>query len=210
MQNTIPDIPFSTSNMIATSALIERWQAGDERAAQALYDHFWDRTFRLAYGLLGDPDDAEEVAQDALYYALANIARFDPNRAAFSTWLHTITVSRCRNRHRRKRLSWSSLTTWLMHGGDVPDLTPSQEQRVVRAEAQSEVWEAVQSLSPRLREAVLLRYWAGHTYREMADILGCPVPTAQSRVRLAYQSLRTALTPESLADLGDVEERIVR
>jgi RNA polymerase sigma-70 factor (ECF subfamily) len=196
--------------MIAVSALIERWQAGDERAAQALYDHFWDRTFWLAYGLLGDPDDAEEVAQDALYYALANITRFDPNRAAFSTWLHTITVSRSRNRYRRRRLRWSSLTGWMMRGGDVPDPSPNHEQKVIQIEAKSEVWKAVQKLSPRLREAILLRYWAGYTYREMADILSCPVPTAQSRVRLAFQRLRADLAPENLVDLGDVEERIVR
>lgn len=209
MQND-PDTQLTKSHMIAVSALIERWQAGDERAAQALYDHFWDRTFWLAYGLLGDPDDAEEVAQDALYYALSNIARFDQNRAAFSTWLHTITVSRSRNRYRRRRLSWSSLTTWLRRGGDVPDPAPGQEQKAIRTEAKSIVWEAVQGLTPRLREAVLLRYWVGHTYREMADILGCPVPTAQSRVRLAFQRLRDALAPESLIDLGDVEERITR
>jgi RNA polymerase sigma-70 factor (ECF subfamily) len=196
--------------MIAISALIERWQAGDERAAQALYDHFWDRAFWLAYGLLGDPDDAEEVAQDAMYYALANIARFDPGRAAFSTWLHTITVSRCRNRRRRKRFNWSSLTAWLRQGGDVPDPAPNQERRAVRTEAQSEVLEAVQDLNHPLREAILLRYWAGHTYREMADILGCPISTAQSRVRLAFQRLRTVLAPDSLVDLGDAEERIAR
>jgi RNA polymerase sigma-70 factor (ECF subfamily) len=195
--------------MIAISALIERWRAGDERAAQALYDHFWDRTFWLAYGLLGDAGDAEEVAQDALYYALSNIARFDPDRASFNTWLHTITVSRSRNKRRRLRPRLISLRDWLGWGGDVPDSTLGQEKKLVQAEAQSQVWEAVQGLSPRLREAVLLRYWAGHTYREMAEIMGCPIPTAQSRVRLAYQSLRTALTSESLADLGDVEERIV-
>ncbi|MBN1977631.1 MAG: sigma-70 family RNA polymerase sigma factor [Anaerolineae bacterium] len=207
MQNE-PNIPLN-SNMIAIGALIERWQAGDERAAQALYDHFWDRTFWLAYGLLGDPDDAEEVAQDALYYALSNIARFDPDRAAFGTWLHTITVSRSRNRYRR-RLTWPSLTAWLARGGDVPDPSSSHEQKAIRIEAKSAVWEAVQSLTPRLREAILLRYWAGHTYREMADILGCPVPTAQSRVRLAFQRLQADLAPESLVDLGDVEERIMR
>ena len=44
----------------------------------------------------------------------------------------------------------------------------------------------------------------------MADILGCPVPTAQSRVRLAFQRLQADLAPESLVDLGDVEERIMR
>ena len=99
---------------------------------------------------------------------------------------------------------------WLTRGSDVPDPAPDQEQKVIQIETKSEVWEAVQSLSPRLREAVLLRYWAGHTYREMADILSCPVPTAQSRVRLAFQRLRADLAPENLVDLGDVEERITR
>jgi DNA-directed RNA polymerase specialized sigma24 family protein len=57
---------------------------------------------------------------------------------------------------------------------------------------------------------VLLRYWAGHTYKEMAEILDCPLPTAQSRVRLAYQRLRVILSPGSLADLAGLEEEGVR
>ena len=97
------------------------------------------------------------------------------------------------------------MTAWLREE-DVVDPAPNQERRVIRAETRGEIWEAIQGLSPRLREAVLLRYWAGHTYREMADIMGCPVPTAQSRGRLAYQRLRAVLTPDSAAALGDVEE----
>lgn len=196
--------------MTDVNALIMRWQAGDERAAEALYNYHRERTFRLAYGLLGDHGDAEEAAQDALAYALTHIDRFDPHRASFNTWLHTITVSRCRDRLRRRRLSQLSLTAWRKQGGDVVDPHPGQEQWMVQEEARDEVWEAVQSLKPRLREAIILRYWAGHTYREVAEILGCPVPTAQSRVRLAYQHLQSALAPESLADLGDVEEKVAR
>ena len=179
-------------------ALIERWQSGDERAAEALYNHHRGSTFRLAYGLLGNPADAEEVAQDALTYALVNIRRYDPRRAAFSTWLHTITVSRCRDRQRRRRLPTLSLIAWLQRGGDVPDVTPAPEHQAIQAETRSQVWRAVHSLSQPLREAILLRYWAGHTYREMADILDCPVGTAQSRVRLAYQRLRGALAPAKI------------
>lgn len=196
--------------MAAISALVERWRAGDERAAEALYDHFWDRVYWLCYGLLGDVGDAEEVAQDAMYYALANIARYDADRSAFSTWLHTIAVSRCRNKRRRWRPQLVSLAAWLGVGRDVPDPTPDQENRLVRAEMRGEVWEAVQALSARLREAIFLRYWAGHTYREMAKILGCPVSTTQSRVRLAYQRLQAVLAPELLVALSEVEERIVR
>ncbi|MBN1994855.1 MAG: sigma-70 family RNA polymerase sigma factor [Anaerolineae bacterium] len=192
-------------------ALIQRWQGGDQRAAEALYNYYRDQTFRLAYGLLSHPADAEEAAQDALTYALTNIRRYDPQRASFSTWLHTITVSRCRDQQRQRRrfLGQFSLTAWLQKGGDVSSPDPGQEEQLVTAEMHDEVLAAVQSLSASLREAVLLRYWAGHTYREMADILDCPVPTAQSRVRLAYQRLRGILAPGSLADLSSIEEERV-
>jgi RNA polymerase sigma-70 factor (ECF subfamily) len=174
------------------SALIQRWQEGDERAAEALYEGYQTRLLRLAYGILGNLRDAEEATQDALAYALIHIDRYDPGRASFSTWIHTIAVSRCRDRLRRRR-PLASLLRWLGMAEDVPDPAPSPEDQAEQAEARSKVWDAVQALSPLLREAILLRYWAGHTYREMAEILGCPVPTAQSRVRLAYARLQKAL-----------------
>ncbi len=172
---------------------IARWQEHDERAAESLYNHYRDSTFRLAYGLLGDAGYAEEAAQDALTYALINICRYDPERASFSTWLHTITVSRCRDRQRRKRLPGFSLTDWLDWGKDIADAGPEPEAQTIAAEANSALLTALQALTPLLREAILLRYWAGHTYKEMAEIMHCPLPTAQSRVRLAYQQLKTSL-----------------
>src|SRR5512147_1621556 len=96
--------------------LIQRWQARDEHAAEALYNQFREQVYRLAYGLLGNAADAEEAAQDTLSYALLNIRRFDPLRSSFTTWLHTITVSRCRNRHRRKQLVSVPIFNWLEAG----------------------------------------------------------------------------------------------
>ncbi|MBI5564089.1 MAG: sigma-70 family RNA polymerase sigma factor [Chloroflexi bacterium] len=183
--------------------LIQRWQAHDERAAETLFEQFRDQVYRLAYGLLDHPAEAEEVTQDALNYALANIKRYDSSRASFSTWLHTITVSRCRNRYRRRGPINVPIFSWLESGQDVIDPALGPERRVSRDETRGQVWQAVQALKPPLREAILLRYWAGHTYHEMADILGCPLATAQSRVRLAYEQLRTRLT---LADLVTLEE----
>ena len=186
--------------MADNSVLIERCQAGDERAGEALYHYYWESVFRLACGLLGDPSDAEEVAQDSFAYALSHITQYDVARSSFPTWLHMITVSRCRNRLHRHYLPWLSLTAWLQQGGDLHDPAPDPESRAIHSETRSEVWRAVQALSLPLREAILLRYWAGHTYQEMAHILGCPVPTAQSRVRLAYRRLRETLAPALLAD----------
>ena len=183
------------------NALIQRWRAGDERAATALYNHHREATFRLAYGLLGNLSDAEEAAQDALAYALAHIDRYDAARASFTTWLHTITVSRCRDRQRRRRLPILSLDIWRQRGGDLATPSPTPERQTILRETHSDVWKAVQALTPLLREAILLRYWGGHTYREIGQITGCPLRTAQSRVRLAYERLRVALAPGYLADL---------
>ena len=184
-------------------ALVQRWRDGDEWAAEALYNYYRESTFRLAYGLLGNLADAEEAAQDALTYALVNVHRYDPQRASFSTWLHYIAVSRSRDRHRRRRPSGLSLTYWLDRGGGPPDPGAGPERQTIEHESRSRVWEVVQTLNRPMREAIVLRYWAGHTYREMAEILDCPVATAQSRVRLAYQRLRMALAPDELINVEE-------
>ncbi len=189
--------------MTNTLDLIARWQTGDQQAAEQLYAQSRERVFRLAYGLLGNPEDAEEVAQDALTYALVNIDRYDPDRALFSTWLHTITVSRVRDRQRRKRFSLTSLTEWLAAGRDVAADSPRIEGRLEQAFARREVWEAVQTLSPTLREAVVLRYWAQHSFREMAKIMRCPLGTAQSRVRRGFEKLANELSAELLTYFED-------
>jgi RNA polymerase sigma-70 factor (ECF subfamily) len=193
--------------MTDLSVLIERWQAGDERAAEAIYRQCRDSTFGLANALLDNPADAEEVAQDALTYALTHISQFDARRARFSTWLHTITVSRCRNKRRRHFLPGLSLFVWFQGGGDTADPAPGPEPAAMQATTRDEVWAAIQTLSPSLREAILLRHWSDHTYQEIAAILGCPLRTAQSRVRLAYQQLRGILAP---ADLNYFEEERVQ
>ena len=102
--------------MADINTLIERWRANDTPAAEAIYNQYRDSIYRLAYGLLGEPADAEEVTQDALAYALINIKRYDPERASFATWLHTITISRCRDKRRCRRLSSVPLFTWLESG----------------------------------------------------------------------------------------------
>ena len=184
--------------------LVQCWQAGDERAAEALYDQHRGLVFSLARALLDDPADAEEVMQEVLTYALTHIERYDAERARFTTWLHIITVSRCRNRlhHRLKRVP---LMTWL-HDDERASSTPGPEHQAQRQSLTDEVWAAIQSLSQPLREAVVLRYWADYTYHEIAVILGCSLGTAQSRVRLAHERLRALLDPGALASLEETSE----
>jgi RNA polymerase sigma-70 factor (ECF subfamily) len=183
--------------------LIQRWlTSGDESAAEALYRAHHVRVYRLAYALLGDRDEAEEVMQDVMVYALTHLDRYDPQRAALTTWLHAITVSRCRDRGRRRRLPSVSLGNWLGNDDEPAATAAGPERTAIAQEDRHELWQALDQLSPKLREAIVLRYWGGQTYQEMAQILSCPLPTAQSRVRLAFERLRELLSPAGVPALG--------
>jgi len=179
--------------MTDLNGLIQRWQAGDERAAEAIYNQFRGTTFGLAMALLSNAADAEEVTQDSLTYALTHIDKYDGTRAKFTTWLHTITVSRCRNKRRRRLLPTLPFLAWFNSGGDVAVPTPSPERQAIETAIRDEVWQAIQTLSHPLREAVVLRYWTDYTYQEMADILGCTSRAARSRVQSAHQRLAPML-----------------
>jgi RNA polymerase sigma-70 factor (ECF subfamily) len=190
--------------MANLEVLIERWRAGDERAAEAIYNLQRTRTFQLAYALLGNVEDAEDAAQDALAYALLNIARFDEKRSQFTTWLHMITVSRSRDVLRKRHAPTFSLADWLIRRRTPAEVTAEPERKAETGEIRSTVWKAVQNLDPMLREALVLRHWGGHTYQEISEIVGCPMKTAQSRVRLAHQKLAQTLSETDLRQI--VEE----
>ena len=189
--------------MMNLEALIEQWRDGDQRAAESIYNQYREQTFRLAYGLLGNMEDAEEAAQDALTYALLHIHQFDPQKSRFTTWLYMITVSRSRDIMRKRHLPTFSLTAWLQNRQSPSDSRPGPEQRVTESETRKSVWDAIQDLSPALREATILRHWGNLTYQEIAEIIGCTMKTAQSRVRLAHQKLARILGEDDLQQIAE-------
>ena len=184
--------------------LIERWKKGDQRAAETLYTTYRRDVFRLCCSFLNDSQLAEEVLQDAFNYALLNIHNYKPERASFKTWLFTIAMSRSKDQLRRKRLPFVSLMEWFERSQWEPAASdPLPEGVLNHKETQILLWNLVQALSPKLREALILRYWGGCTYQEIAEIAHCPLTTAQSRVRLAYDKLRKQLRPEWLEEFQE-------
>ena len=176
-----------------TAAFIARCLAGEQRAYVELYDFYSGLIYRLAYSLLGDREDAEEVLQDSFEYAFRRLDHFDPRKSAFKTWLYRITVSRCRNKRRRKWLPSFSLSLFDGDEPRDPAATPPDE-RALLSEQQREVWAAVSDLSPKLREVAILRYYGGLPYAEIGQVLDIPPKTAESRMRLAHQALRERLS----------------
>lgn len=192
-----------TEDQTNIQALIDRCLTGDQSGYRALYDHFAAGTYRLCYSLLMNQQDAEDITQDAFIYAFKNLNRFDANKAAFKTWLYTIAVSRCRNVYRRKRLPTVDLSQILQLQIPAPN-SETPEASLARRNAEDAIQRALIDLSPRLREAIVLRYGHGLTYREMAEVMGCPQKTAESRVRLAHDKLHTILQPTGRAILDEL------
>jgi RNA polymerase sigma-70 factor (ECF subfamily) len=184
--------------------LIRRCLDGDTHACADLYKRWCDSVYRLAYGILRQAQDAEEVTQDVFVYAFKRLATYDSSKSAFRTWLYTITISRSRNRLRRKWLPTLQVEEWEeKESQEISADRPSE----VWAESQAErerVWSAVGQLSPKLREAVVLRYFENLTYPEIGQILGCPMKTIQSRVRLAHKELRKLLSDQPSAVVEQV------
>lgn len=185
--------------------LLARSLKGDQVACTELYNTYAPGVYRLSYSILLHQQDAEDVVQEVFVYVFRNLHRYDPQRGSFRTWLYTITVSRCRNARRRKILPTVALGELLAVGVEPsgPE-TENPEAVSVRQNADRMLGDALTRLSPRLREAVALRYGQGLTYREMGEILDIPAKTAESRIRLAHDALRTAFKAEDIMLLEQV------
>lgn len=184
------------------AALIRACLQGDETAYTALYNAHAGMVYRLSYSLLQNREDAEEVLQDSFEYAFRRLAQYDSNKAAFTTWLYRIAVSRCRNKRRRKWLPTISLQS--VAGQNTQDLSSRRpDEALLLNERQRAVWEAIGGLSMKLREVAILRYYAGMAYGDIGEVLGIPPKTAESRMRLAHKALRETFTDTITVEAKD-------
>jgi RNA polymerase sigma-70 factor (ECF subfamily) len=176
----------------AADEMLGRCLAGEESAYLAVYNEYAATIYRLCYSLLQHQEDAEEVLQDSFEYAFRKLHKYDARKAAFKTWLYQIAVSRCRNKRRRKWLPTFSINDQI-RDEVVDKATPTPAEMMAMTERQQVVWEALQDLTPKLRETAVLRYYEGLTYNEIGQILDSPPKTAESRMRLAHKALRKKL-----------------
>src|SRR5579871_2931699 len=158
-----------------------RW--GDRLAAERLIGRYRRTVTRIAYQALGNADDAQDVAQEALVYALQRLSELrDPSR--FSAWLRQITLSlRGDYRRRRGTRRLGEPITVLNEAREEADFA---ERIVIR--------QALAHLSEAHRTTLLLHYVGGWSREEVADLLGIPVNTVRSRLMHAKRHLRTDLS----------------
>ncbi len=171
-----------------------------DAAFEQLVSLYQDRIYAFAYRLTGNPQDAEEVAQDTFVRGYTALQRYPSERIEalqVRPWLYQIAVNVVRNRVRGKHLPQVSLetdaagATWLE---DAEEGRP--ESATLAVEGQRELGALVAELPRRLRIAVVLRHVEGFAYREIADLLDLPLGTVKSDVHRGTLLLRRALVAQ--------------
>jgi RNA polymerase sigma-70 factor (ECF subfamily) len=183
------------------AGLISQAAQGDAAAQEALYEAYFARAYRLAYLLLQNTGDAEEVVQDTFVYLFAHLERYDVRRGSFWAWLRVTLVSRCRNRFRRKEPDARSLDVVEAQGELRSSGGGDRDPAVVvaRRDSRREIRDALDQVSPGARDALVLRYYEELTYSEISEILGCSVEAARARVVHGKVQLRRILSDRAEA-----------
>jgi len=168
------------------STLIRHAANGDAAAWEPLVLAHQEAVFRLSYLLLGDPDDAEDIAQETFLRAWNHLKRFDPTRP-LRPWLLSIASNLASNRRRSAGRYWAALTRAFRNE---PTSSASTEERSARHMQASDLWKAVRNLSMPDQQIVYLRYFLELSVTETAEVLNVAEGTVKSRLSRALERLR--------------------
>lgn len=187
------------------SATLRLAQAGDGEAFAALVERYGQDVFRLAYLIVRDAAEAEDVAQEAFLRAYRALGRFHPDRP-FRPWLLRIAGNVALNRVRSRTRLAAFLTRYRpARGGEA---APSPEAAALADERRRTLWRAIGRLRPEQQAVLYLRYFLDLSERDLAACLDCAPGTVKSRLHRALASLRRVVErefPELAEAAGEVD-----
>ncbi len=174
--------------------LLEAFKRGEESAFSALVIKYREAVYRIARRMLGNHEDASDVAQEVFIRVHRALARFD-GRSQLYTWLYRITVNLCIDT--RSRLSRLPL---LDDEEGLPERASGRaiEDELEGRETNRLVARAVAALPPRQRAMVVLRLYQDQPYQEIARVMGCSEGTVKATMFAAMRKLRHALEQEGV------------
>lgn len=173
-----------------TRSLVERLQAGDERAFEELVEEYRERVYRVAWRILRDDEDAEDAAQEAFIKIFKSIGRFE-GRSSVYTWIYRITVNIALNKLKRDKFRRMVPLGDMIRKDTRPGADPSRT--TMGSEIARRIGEAVDTLPEKQRAVFTLKFYEELSHREIAEIVGCSEGTSKANYFHAIRKLRKLL-----------------
>jgi RNA polymerase sigma-70 factor, ECF subfamily len=178
--------------------LVQATRDGDRAAFSKLVLKYQDKVFYLAYDLIGEYDDAKDVAQEAFIRAFEKIHQFE-DRAQFSTWLYRITVNLAMDQHRRrKRRPLESLDDHIQEierqkSSEQMEESLKTDDLLQTGVQRFHIDEALKRLSDHQRISVVMKYFHQKSSREIGELLGCSENTVRIHLFRGLRNLKRHL-----------------
>jgi RNA polymerase sigma factor (sigma-70 family) len=154
---------------------------------ETIFHQYKNWVYKTAYLIVRDPHRAEDIMQEVFINAYKSGHTFDPQKGSYRNWLRAITVKQCFARKSKKHQGSFSLDELEEKGLSVADKSPSIPDQV---SLKDDMKRLIDSLSPKYRATLLLRYYEGLSYDEIAQVLDIPLGTVKSRINAAVLRLR--------------------
>lgn len=177
--------------------LLRRACKGDVQAFEELMQSHESRIYAIALRMMGNREDAQDCAQEAMVRIYRAMGSFK-GQSALATWIYRITMNTCLDElRRRKARKVTSLDSLVDNGWSPTDTGDTPEEHGLRVEKQNALNQAIQSLPDDMRAAIILRDVKGYSYDEIASILDANVGTIKSRISRGREKLREILSKQS-------------
>ena len=175
----------------ADTRVVESCQQGDREAFRLLFETHKDKVYSIAlYFFGGDSALAGDITQQVFLKLFTRIGQFR-HQSEFTTWLYRLTTNICID-EQRKRRRFSPLPDTLPATKEHATI-PAAEARFMRLEVADSVRDAISTLKPKLRIAILLKYFEELSYEEIAVVLNCSKGTVASRLNRGHRLLAQRL-----------------
>ena len=187
---------MQTVEMHEDTTLVRRTLAGDQEAFATLVEKYKDPVYNVAYRMLGNATEAEDVAQEAFVRSYTQLHTYkDTHR--FSTWLLSIASHLAIDQLRRRRflalpLENAPFLEWIADVGAGP------EQAALQGEASDEMQGVLSALPAKYRAVLVLRYWYDFSYEEIADVLHLTPALVKARLHRARELVARTLKAQGL------------
>lgn len=178
--------------------LVKKSQSGDVESFELLISSYDKRAYNIAYRIMGNEEDAKDMAQEALIRVFKSIRDFK-GQSSFSTWLYRIVTNVCLDElRRRKNNKYVPLEGTIQTAGgelhmELCSDKETPESAYERVEQRELIVKAIEELNEEYKSVIVLRDIQGFSYDEISKMLDCSLGTVKSRINRARNMLRDKL-----------------